>query len=180
MMLIATRLEEQYPGTNTGRRVAVTLVREQMVGNVRSTLYLLFGAVGVVLLIVCANTATLLLGKATARTREIAVRAGMGASRLRIVRQLVAESLLPAFVAGALGLALAYGGSSALVKLVPADLPRLGETTVDRWVLAFTLGMSIQVPPADRDVCPGDSVPVDWKNRRKSDKRVRRPPVDEP
>jgi putative ABC transport system permease protein len=143
MTSISARLEELYPDSNRGRRVAVTQMREELVGNVRFTLYLLLGAVGVVLLIACANTATLLLGKATARAREIGVRAAIGASRPRIVRQLVAESLLLAFVAGALGLLLAYGGSNALVKLAPADVPRLGETAVDRWVLAFTMGMSI-------------------------------------
>ena len=143
MTSIAARLEEQYPDTNKGRRVAVTQMREQMVGNVRFTLYLLLGAVGVVLLIACANTATLLLGKATARAREIGVRAAMGASRARIMRQLAAESLLLAFVAGAFGLLFAYGGSNALVKMAPADLPRVGETAVDGRVLAFTLGMSI-------------------------------------
>ncbi|HEY1336217.1 MAG TPA: ABC transporter permease, partial [Bryobacteraceae bacterium] len=143
MTAISAALERQYPESNRGRRVGVTPLQEEMVGNVRSTLYLLLGAVGVVLLIACANTATLLLGKATARAREIAVRAAMGASRPRIVRQLIAESLLLAFVAGTLGLGLAYAGSSALVKLAPADVPRLRETAVDGWVLAFTLGMSI-------------------------------------
>jgi predicted permease len=143
MTSIAARLEEQYPDTNKGRRVAVTRMREEMVGNVRFTLYLLLAAVGVVLLIACANTATLLLGKATARAREIGVRAAMGAGRLRILRQLAAESLLLAFVAGALGLLFAYQGSNALVKLAPADLPRIGETAVDGRVLAFTLGMSV-------------------------------------
>jgi predicted permease len=143
MASIARRLEEQYPDSNKGRSVAVTRMRDDMVGDVRLTLYLLLGAVSIVLLIACANTATLLLGKATARTREVAVRAALGASRQRIVRQLVTESLLLAFIAGSAGLMLAYWGSKALVSLAPANLPRLGEIGVDRWVLAFTLGISM-------------------------------------
>src|SRR5215510_12463747 len=98
-------------------------MRDEMVGNVRVTLYLLLGVVGLVLLIACANTATLLLGKATARTREIAVRVALGASRMRIIRQLVAESLLIAMAACAVGLLLAHWGSGALVALVLVNLP---------------------------------------------------------
>jgi putative ABC transport system permease protein len=143
MTTIARRLEQQFPETNRGQSVAVTRLRDEMVGNVRVMLYLLLGAVTVLLLIACANTATLLLGKATARTREVAVRAALGASRKRIVSQLVTESLLLAFVAGLLGLVLAYFGSKILVALAPADVPRLAETGIDRWVLGFTLGMSV-------------------------------------
>ena len=143
MTTIARRLEQQFPETNRGRTVGVTKLRDEMVGNVRIMLYLLLGAVTVLLLIACANTATLLLGKATARTREVALRAALGASRKRIVSQLVTESLLLAFLAGLSGLMLAYLGSKILVALAPADVPRLAETGIDRWVLGFTLGMSM-------------------------------------
>jgi putative ABC transport system permease protein len=140
---IARRLEEQFPETNRGRSVGVTNLRDEMVSNVRVTLYLLLGAVTVLLLIACANTATLLLGKATARTREVALRAALGASRKRIVSQLITESLLLAFVAGLSGLMLAYLGSKILVALAPADVPRLAEAGIDRRVLGFTVGMSL-------------------------------------
>jgi putative ABC transport system permease protein len=143
MTVIARRLEQQFPNTNRGRSVTVTRLREEMVGNVRLTLYLLLGSVSVVLLIACANTATLLLGKASARGREVAVRVALGASRKRIVRQLVTESLLLALVAGFLGFVLAYWGSKTLVALAPADVPRLAEVGIDRWVLGFTLGISV-------------------------------------
>jgi predicted permease len=142
MILIAKRLELQYPDTNKGWSIAVERMREDMVRDVRPMLYLLLGAVALVLLIACANTATLLLGKAVGRSREIAVRTALGASRTRIVRQLVTESLLLSVIAGASALLVASWGSNALVALAPADLPRLGETRIDRWVLAFTIGLS--------------------------------------
>lgn len=143
MTSIASRLAQQYPATNKNQTVAVRRMRDDMVGDVRLTLYVLLGAVSVVLLIACANTATLLLGKATARAREVAVRVAMGASQGRIVRQLIAESLLLALLAGAAGLLLAYGGSKVLVAVAPANLPRLAEIRIDRSVLAFTVGISL-------------------------------------
>jgi predicted permease len=139
---IARRLEQQYPASNKGQGVAVTRLSDAMVGNVRTMLYLLLGAVGVLLLIACANTATLLLGRAATRGKEIAVRAALGATRRRIVRQLVTESLLLALMAGVGGLVLALAGQKILVAMAPTDVPRLAETGIDRWVLAFTLGLS--------------------------------------
>lgn len=143
MTAIGARLAQQYKDSNTGKSVLVTRMRDEMVRNVKLTLYLLLGAVALVLLIGCANVANLLLAKATARTREIAIRAAVGASRGRIVRQLITESAVLALIAGSAGLLLAKWGSDVLVALAPGNVPRLAESGIDARVLIFTLGLSV-------------------------------------
>jgi putative ABC transport system permease protein len=141
---IATKLEQAYPRSNKGKGVTVVRMLDTMVSNVRLTLYLLLGSVGLVLLIACANMANLLLAKSTSRTREIAIRAAVGASRARIVRQLITESMVLAGAAGILGLILAVWGVYALVQLAPSNVPRLAETTIqDAWVWTFTFLVSV-------------------------------------
>jgi predicted permease len=143
MTAIGSRLEQKYPESNAGASVAVTSMRDDMVSNFRLTLWVMLAAVGVVLLIACANLANMLLAKAVGRTREIAVRAALGASRGRIVRQFITESLLMALLAGAVGLLLAVRGARVLVALAPADVPRLAETSVDARVLLFAFMVSV-------------------------------------
>jgi putative ABC transport system permease protein len=143
MTAIGVRLSEKYPESNKGKGVVVTRMRDDMVGNFRLTLWVMLAAVGVVLLIACANLANMLLAKAVARTREIAIRAAVGASRGRIVRQLVTESVVLAVLAGTIGVLLALWGSRAVVALAPGDVPRLSETGIDSRVLLFALGASL-------------------------------------
>src|SRR5258708_3391721 len=143
MTAIGTRLEHKYPDSNTGKSVAVTRMRDEMLSNFRLTLWILLAAVGVVLLIACANLPNMLLAKSVPRTKEIAIRAALGAARGRILRQLISESALMALLAGALGVLLALWGSRLLVALAPGDVPRLSETGIDARVLAFALGVSL-------------------------------------
>jgi putative ABC transport system permease protein len=143
MTAIGTRLSEKYPDSNQGKNVAVTRVRDEMVHNFRLTLWVMLAAVGVVLLIACANLANMLLARAVARTREIAIRAAIGASRTRIVRQLATESILLALLSGAVGLLVSLWGARVLVALAPGDVPRLSETGLDSRVLVFAFGASL-------------------------------------
>ncbi len=143
MVSISKRLEQLYPGTNTGWTSRVVALNEATVGNIRPTLLVLFGAVGFLLLIACANVANLLLARATARQREIAIRFSLGASRLRIARQLLTESILLSGIACALGLLLAEWAIRALRSLPPSTLPRAESIGLDLPVLGFAAGVAV-------------------------------------
>ena len=147
MKLAATEFHRMYPGSNPQMSFAVEPLRDSIVRGVRQLLLVLLGAVGMVLLIACANVANLLLVRATGRKREFAIRAALGAGRARIVRQLLTESILLATAGGVMGMALGFAGVRALLAMSPPGLPRIGEkgmnVGLDWRVLAFTLGISI-------------------------------------
>ncbi len=143
MDVITAGLEKQYPDTNKYYGVELVSEQQKLTGAIRPALLMLVAAVGLVLLIACANVANLLLARATTRGREIAIRAALGAGRTRVVRQLLTESLLLAGLAGTFGVMIAAWGSALLVRLSPQDLSRAAEIHTDGWVLAFTIGISL-------------------------------------
>jgi putative ABC transport system permease protein len=143
MRLIDQQLATQYPADNKNRSTALISLQERIVGESRRALLILFAAVSLVLLIACANFANLLLARAAERGREIVIRTALGAGRWRIIRQLLTESILISLVGGAVGVVIAWWGTSLLIALKPENLPRLQEIDVDLRVFAFTLGVSI-------------------------------------
>ena len=136
-------LAAAYPDVNRGHGASLIPLKELLVGDIRLILWMLLGAVGFVLLIACVNVSNLLLARSTGRTREFAIRSALGASRWRLLRQLLTESLLLAFVGGGLGLLLAGWGTRAALAVLPTTLPRADEIVLDARVLFFTFGVSL-------------------------------------
>jgi len=142
MNAIGARLEREYPA-NRGEGIIVNQFMNEVVGDVRPALFTLLGAVGLVLLIACANVAGLLLAQHAGRNKEIAIRAALGAARLRLVRQFFLEGLLLSFFGTAIGLAIAVLGTKVLLEFVPAGVPRLAQVSLDWRVLGFTMLLSL-------------------------------------
>jgi predicted permease len=143
MAAVSHNLASAYPDSDTGIGVTVVPLKERVVGEVRPFLFLLMAAVGFVLLLACVNVASLMLARSTSRMREFAIRTALGASRRRMVRQLLTESLLLSVTSGALGLFFALWGLHAGVKLLPDSLPRANEIGLDLRVLLFTTAVSL-------------------------------------
>src|SRR5712691_8544159 len=140
---VGARLQQAFPSTHKNKSFTATPLKDLFVGRSRMTLWLLMGAVGLVLMVACANVANLLLARATARSREMALRTALGAGRGRLMGQLLIESVLLSLAGGAIGLVLAFAGVGALLRLAPPNLPRLEEIHVDLAALLFNLVVSL-------------------------------------
>ncbi len=143
METINSRLSQNYVDTNSGWSVRLTELRERLVRNLKPSLLILLGAVAFVLLIACANVANLLLARAAARQKEIAVRTALGASRMRVIRQLLTESVMLSLVSGVVGLALSLWLIKLLIAISPPNTPRLNEVSMDWRVFGFMLGVTV-------------------------------------
>ena len=143
LAVVADRLAKQFPRTNEGRQMLATPLQERIVRGIRPALLVLLGAVSLVLLIACVNVANLLLARAGGRSREVAVRAAVGAGRGRLIRQFLAESLALGTLGAAAGLLIAWAATRLLVALGPASIPRLADVAIDSRVLLFTVGLAL-------------------------------------
>ncbi|HEV8139126.1 MAG TPA: ABC transporter permease, partial [Pyrinomonadaceae bacterium] len=143
LSMIAQRLEQQHPETNKGRGVHVSSITEDTVGGASRALWMIFGAVGFVLLVACANVANLLLARASARQKEITIRSAIGAARSRLIRQLLTESLLLSIVGGTLGLFIAIWGTGMIERVGARINPVFNGFHIDLRVLAFTFGLTL-------------------------------------
>ena len=143
MDTINQRLAQNYTETNSGWTVRLTDLRERLVGELRTSLLILLGAVAFVLLIACANVANLLLARAAQRQKEIAVRTALGASRMRVIRQLLTESVLLSLVSGLVGLGLSLWLIKLLIAIIPRDTPRLNEIAINWQVFGFTFSVTV-------------------------------------